>query len=233
MPSSSATLLGRRTRGHACRAWTGAGALAGVYWRMGRAPGRRHRARGPRKPADSRIHPPSDSVDLDRLSKPHPTGVSQRTSMLILAESRAGRAFGLHKTHPCLTTLGFSGVLASLRMVALINPAAPERRWRSVLGTAQASRRVRAFVSCIELLQGRADRATTPTVSVRDPRPTPGMASPAFASFRSGGPSLGLGPAPARHLRRGGERRLPDTRRRDRDLRVRLGARAATAGRAR
>jgi hypothetical protein len=49
-----------------------------------------------------------------------PTGISQGTWVLILGELSCWASFGLHKSDPRLIVLGFTGVAASLLMLARI-----------------------------------------------------------------------------------------------------------------
>ena len=50
----------------------------------------------------------------------HPTGISRGTWLLILGELSCWATFGLHKSDPRLIVLGFTGVAASLLMLARI-----------------------------------------------------------------------------------------------------------------
>jgi uncharacterized protein with PQ loop repeat len=50
----------------------------------------------------------------------HPTGISQGTWILIFGELSCWTAFGVHKSDPRLVILGFTGVAASLLMLARI-----------------------------------------------------------------------------------------------------------------
>jgi uncharacterized protein with PQ loop repeat len=58
-----------------------------------------------------------------------PTGISQGTWMLILGELSCWTTFGIHKSDPRLMVLGFTGVAASLLMLARI--------WRTTKANAQ------------------------------------------------------------------------------------------------
>jgi uncharacterized protein with PQ loop repeat len=65
---------------------------------------------------------------------PRPTGISRGTWVLIFAELACWTSFGLHKSDPRLTTLGLTGVTASVLMLARIRrttgtfrPTAPGR----------------------------------------------------------------------------------------------------------
>ena len=59
-----------------------------------------------------------------------PTGVSRGTWMLILGELSCWTIFGVHKADPRLITLGFTGVTASLLMLARIRRTSENERPR-------------------------------------------------------------------------------------------------------
>jgi uncharacterized protein with PQ loop repeat len=63
-----------------------------------------------------------------------PTGISQGTWILIFGELSCWTAFGLHKSDPRLVVLGFTGVAASLLMLARI-------RRTTEIGRSRAPRR--------------------------------------------------------------------------------------------
>jgi uncharacterized protein with PQ loop repeat len=64
----------------------------------------------------------------------HPTGISQGTWLLILGELSCWTIFGVHKSDPRLMILGFTGVAASLLMLARI-------RRTTAIGRSTAPRR--------------------------------------------------------------------------------------------
>src|SRR5262245_12716231 len=53
----------------------------------------------------------------------HPTGISPETWMLILGEVSCWTIFGVHESDPRLITLGITGVVASVLMLARIHRA--------------------------------------------------------------------------------------------------------------
>jgi uncharacterized protein with PQ loop repeat len=57
-----------------------------------------------------------------------PTGISQGTWLLILGELSCWATFGLHKSDPRLIVLGFTGMVASLLMLARIRRTTAIRR---------------------------------------------------------------------------------------------------------
>jgi uncharacterized protein with PQ loop repeat len=59
-----------------------------------------------------------------------PTGVSQGTWLLVLGELSCWTIFGIHKADPRLITLGFTGVTASLLMLARIRRTSENERLR-------------------------------------------------------------------------------------------------------
>jgi len=61
----------------------------------------------------------------------HPTGISQGTWMLILGELSCWTTFGVHKSDPRLMILGFTGVAASLLMLARIRRTTEVQRSRA------------------------------------------------------------------------------------------------------
>jgi hypothetical protein len=59
-----------------------------------------------------------------------PTGISQGTWLLVLGELSCWTIFGVHKSDPRLVTLGFTGITASILMLALSARASIRRVMR-------------------------------------------------------------------------------------------------------
>jgi hypothetical protein len=57
-----------------------------------------------------------------------PTGISQGTWLLILGELSCWMIFGVHKSDPRLVTLGFTGITASILMLARIRRTSGDER---------------------------------------------------------------------------------------------------------
>jgi hypothetical protein len=66
-----------------------------------------------------------------------PTGVSRGTWLLVLGELSCWTIFGVHKADPRLITLGFTGVTASLLMLARIRRTSENERLRTPGGQAE------------------------------------------------------------------------------------------------
>jgi hypothetical protein len=59
-----------------------------------------------------------------------PTGISQGTWLLVLGELSCWTIFGVHKSDPRLVTLGFTGITASILMLARIRRTSGDERSR-------------------------------------------------------------------------------------------------------
>jgi hypothetical protein len=57
-----------------------------------------------------------------------PTGISQGTWLLVLGELSCWTIFGVHKSDPRLVTLGFTGITASILMLARIRRTSGDER---------------------------------------------------------------------------------------------------------
>ena len=94
--------------------------------RLGGASRRSFSGGGPGRPRDTAygcVPAPGDPVAGDRLSNSAPSGISAGTWLLILGELSCWTIFGLHELDPRLITLGFTGVTASILMLARLRYA--------------------------------------------------------------------------------------------------------------
>ena len=107
-----------------------------------------------------------------------PTGISQGTWILIFGELACWATFGLHKSDPRLIVLGFTGVAASLLMLARIRRTTPDQ----AINSTPARRLIRTGWPRPAAADVRSPSATVAVGPVHDAPPQPSRPPPRQAA---------------------------------------------------